>query len=67
MATGNRAMTDKIGDGVQKSIELMQESFETSRGAETERSNENPAAYELLTVKAYAQHAAALKLAFPDD
>lgn len=60
-------MPDETSDPSQKSIELLQQSFDTFKAAETELALGHFAAYDALTAEAYALRTAAFKLVCPDD
>ena len=60
-------MSEDTSDPIQKSIELMQASFEAFKTAEAELALGHFAAFAALTLDAQALRAAAFKLAFPDD
>lgn len=60
-------MPDEASDPIQRSIELMLQSFDTFKAAETELALGHFAAYDALTAEAYALRASAFKLVWPDD
>lgn len=60
-------MPDETNDPIQRSIELLQQSFDTFKSAEAELALGHFAAYDALTAEAYALRTAAFKLVWPDD